>query len=88
MKQFAKSIGAELQLLQMRSAIQSIESHGLVEAAALRAAEAARRYTSASGTNKIELDLFTLCVALISFMLITIGIVGVLLVFVPGNSPT
>lgn len=87
MKRYLKSIGAELQLLQTRSAIQSIESHGLVEAAALRAAEAARRYTSTSGTNKIELDLFTLCVAIISFMLMTIGVVGVLLVFVPGTSP-
>jgi hypothetical protein len=88
MKKFQKSIGAELELLRTRSVIQSIESLGLVEAAALRAAEAARRYTPTTVTNRIELDLFTLCVALISFALITIGIVGVLLVFVPGSSPT
>jgi hypothetical protein len=87
MKRFSKSIGAELQLLQTRSLIQPLESQGLVEAAALRATEVARRYAVAPGTNKIELDLFTLCVALISFMLITIGIVGVLLVFVPTHSP-
>lgn len=87
MKRFSKSIGAELQLLQTRSFIQSLESHGLVEAVALRAAEAARRSSTTSGINKIEVDLFTALLVSLSFLLSGIGIVGVLLVFLPGVSP-